>query len=151
MKYLIIFLFILSGCQSNDRLYNFVVDSTHKNKDGLLKLNNFNAVDWDKMYIIQPYSNEHLFDQTVYRYKSQVLNTGISEDDAFALMLLFKGDKLVTMTKFYTNQFSLIQIRKYSEKNVAQPYQKKDAVFRFTLEVTTHDGKQSTYTEVKPL
>jgi hypothetical protein len=103
------------------------------------------------MYIIQPYSNERNFDQTVYRYKSQVLSTGIDNDDTFELMLLFKGEKLVMINKFYTNEFTLIELGKYSTKNVAQPYYKNDAVFRFTSHVSTHDGKQSTYTNLKPL
>lgn len=151
MRYLIVLLFLLSACHSNDSLNSFVVDSIHKNKDGILKLKDFNAVDWDKMYIIQPYSYEPNFDQTVYRYKSQVLRTGIDNDDTFALMVLFKGEKLVAINKFYTNEFLLIEIRKYSIKNVAQPYYKKDAVFRFTSSVLNHDGIQSTYTELKPL
>jgi hypothetical protein len=151
MRCLIVLLFLLSGCHSNDSLKSFVVDSIHKNKDGILKLNDFNAVDWDKMYIIQPYSYARNFDQTVSRYKSQVLSTGIDVNDTFELMLLFKGEKLVMMNKFYTKDFTLIKISKYPKNNIAKPYYKKDAVFRFTSRVLNDNGRQFTYTEFKPL
>jgi len=151
MKYIAIILLFLIGCHSdNGEFKNFVVKTVHADSAGVLDLNKYDAVDWNKMYIIRPYSTRQSLDNRVRLYQIEVFDTGIAHQDAFVVMLLFKDDKLVNLTKF-TRELEFRKIIKNSLKGIAQPYEKSDAIFKFKKRYFTDKGKEKSYVEIAPL
>jgi len=102
------------------------------------------------MYSIRPYISRQGLDNRVRLYQIELFDTGITDQDGFVVMLLFKDGRLVNLTKF-TGEIQFRKIAKHPVQGIIQPYEKSDATFKFTKRYFTEAGKEKSYIEIAPL
>lgn len=143
MKYILSLMILLSSCQlfyDDTNFKDFVLNQMKNKERGYIHIDKFNAVNWDKMYIITAYCIARNFDKTVLPYKDEILKTGIGNYDNFVLVLLFKNEKMVNMTEFSTSEASLSVLKKISKDGIFTYYKKNEAVFKYYWEKSNSDG-----------
>ena len=69
-------------------LRSYVKDNLKGDK-GILKLSAYKDFDWDKLYILGPYTNERVFDATLKTYTKDILATGVDTDTGICLVMPF--------------------------------------------------------------
>ena len=126
-------LLTLNACKrsvDSSELRNYVKNNLKGNK-GILKLSTYKDFDWDKLYILGPYTNERVFDKTLKAYAKDILATGVDTDTGICLVMLFKGDKMVTQSIIDRQTADFTSLIKFTTKTMVMPYQKKDANFKY--------------------
>lgn len=102
MKSITIFLIItlLYSCKPNyttNHLRTFI-GSTLKKNNGIINLRLYNENEWNKLYVLGPYSSKNSFDANLKVYEQQILQTGIENVDDRCILLLFNDDKLADIS-----------------------------------------------------
>ncbi len=145
MKKLIIIglcLLTFNACKNSvdsSALRSYVKDNLKGDK-GILKLSVYNDFDWDKVYILGPYTNERVFDATLKTYTKDILATGVDTDTGICLVMLFKGDKLVTQSIIDRQTADFTSLIKFTTKTMVMPYLRKGANFAYK-----HAGQYKPY------
>ena len=124
---------VLSACTNNvdsGALRSFVKENLKGDK-GTLDLSKYKEADWDKVYVLGPYTNERIFDATLKAYKKDILATGVDTETGICLVMLFKGNKMVTQSVFDRKTIDLNYLIKFTTNTLVMPYEKSKAVFRY--------------------
>jgi len=114
---LLINLYCLNSCK-NTQIDNSLVsyiDSCAKEKSGLIKISDFEKVDWDKLYIIHPYTQSTGLPFPLSEYQSKIMRTGIDKLDNFYILALTNGDKLVELAKIPVSIVHFADLARYKK------------------------------------
>lgn len=133
---------LLSACSKNldSGALRKYVKANLKGNSGVLKLSNYKDADWDKVYILGPYTNERVFDATLKTYSKDILATGVDTDTGICLVMLFKGDKMITQSIIDRQTADFTNLIKFTTKTVVMPYTKAQANFSYK-----RDGEYKPY------
>ncbi|QQL51439.1 hypothetical protein [Mucilaginibacter ginkgonis] len=127
-------LLVLSACTTNidsGALRNFVKDKLKDKEKGTFNLADYKEGDWDKVYVLGPYTNDRVFDATLKAYKKDIQATGVDTETDICLVMLFKGDKMVTQSVFDRKKIDFNNLVKFTTNTLAMPYKKGATMFGF--------------------
>ncbi len=110
-RLLIVLMFFLS-CKDNvtnklEYTFKEVDFNIQKFIDGnkeVVNMNELISFKWDKVYVFKPYSTPEMINQELGFSWKDVLETGISENDSYCLLVFVKGGKVNKYLKWPRNQ-----------------------------------------------
>ncbi|OKS86176.1 hypothetical protein [Mucilaginibacter polytrichastri] len=126
--------FLITSCGKyvgDNALQRFVKSSLKDKKQGTLKLSAYNEVQWDKVYILGPYTNKKNLDADLKAYYTDIIESEVESDDQVCFVMLYKGKELVGKATFNRRYYDLEALTKFTTNAKIAPYSKEDANFPF--------------------
>jgi hypothetical protein len=125
--------FIITSCGKyvGDNALQRFVKGGLKDKKGTLKLSAYNEVDWDKAYVLGPYTNKKNLDDNLKAHYTDIIESEVESDDQVCFVMLYKGKDLVGKATFNRRYYDLEALTKFTTNAKIAPYSKEEANFPY--------------------
>jgi hypothetical protein len=125
--------FIITSCGKyvGDNALQRFVKAGLKDKKGTLKLSTYNEVDWDKVYILGPYTNKKNLDDNLKAHYTDIIESEVESDDQVCFVMLYKGKDLVGKATFNRRYYDLEALTKFTTNAKIASYSKAEANFPY--------------------
>lgn len=109
-----------------DKLSGFIIQQSKKT---VINFEDFDAVNWNRLYILTPYVHKGQFDDNLKTYENVVRETGIEDSDNETVLVLYDDDKLVSKSKIPRTIIDFAHTGKLVTGKIGY-YTKAEAIFR---------------------